>query len=192
MGNSHPEYPYYGLGLIAELRGDTEIARAYYAQALAANPDYTLASERLTDLVGASDDDSQEVVVLRPPNSDAIPIQLRPPHAKLNPLARPRGANLVRPSLRPAITDAPLSKTRQVQLGAWRSEDEAAGGWDQDVKRAGTTLSALSPSIIPVDIPGKGRFFRLRVTPSGNVMAFCASLEAEDVDCMPIRGRYIP
>ena len=130
--------------------------------------------------------------MLRPPNSDAIRIQLRPPHAKLNRLARPKSANLARPSLRPAITDALLSKTRQVQLGAWRSEDEAVGGWDQDVQRAGTTLSTRSASIIPVDIPGKGRFFRLRVTPSGNVMAFCASLEAADVDCMPIMGGHFP
>jgi len=193
VGNSHPEYPYYGLGLIAELRGDTEIARAYYAQALAANPDYSLASERLTDLAGTSDDGSEEPVVLRPPKGGAAPIHLRPPRTGLNRLARPRGADLFQPSLRPAITDAPvLSKSRQVQLGAWRSEAEAAGGWDQDVKRAGAMLSALSPSIIPVDIPGKGRFYRLRVTPVGNAMVFCASLEAADVDCMPVIDRHFP
>ena len=47
-GNTHPEYPNYGLGLIAEAQGSPALARTFYQAALSANPQFTLASERIT------------------------------------------------------------------------------------------------------------------------------------------------
>ena len=59
-GNSEKQYPYYGLGQIAEAQGKGDQARAFYAKALAAAPDFAAASQKLARL-------------------DAAPIHLRPP-----------------------------------------------------------------------------------------------------------------
>src|SRR5579863_5559139 len=59
-GNAQNQYPYYGLGEIAEAQGQDGQARAFYAKALAAAPDFVLASQKLAAL-------------------DTAPIHLRPP-----------------------------------------------------------------------------------------------------------------
>src|SRR4029077_20116198 len=47
IGNPHPEYPDYGMGQIAEALGQPAAAVEYYRSALAANPQFTLAEDRL-------------------------------------------------------------------------------------------------------------------------------------------------
>src|SRR6185312_5400895 len=46
-GNPKSEYPYYGLGQIAEAEGRNDQARTFYGKALAAAPDFVLASQKL-------------------------------------------------------------------------------------------------------------------------------------------------
>jgi len=77
----------------------------------------------------------------------------------------------------------------EVQLGAWRSEEEANAGWDQARLRAGGALDGLSPRVVPADLPGKGRYYRLRVKITGgqNQSAFCADLSLKGVACLPAR-----
>jgi len=48
--NAAREYPYFGLGQIAQEQGDAETARDYYRKALAANPAYALAAQSLAAL----------------------------------------------------------------------------------------------------------------------------------------------
>ena len=50
--NPAPEYPYFGLGQIAEREGKDEEAKNFYVRALTANPGYGLAAQRLTALGG--------------------------------------------------------------------------------------------------------------------------------------------
>src|SRR4029077_8976912 len=47
IGNPHPEYPDYGMGQIAEALGQPAAAVEYYRSALAANPQFALAEDRL-------------------------------------------------------------------------------------------------------------------------------------------------
>jgi len=47
IGNPHPEYPNYGMGQIAEALGQPAAAVEYYRSALAANPQFALAEDRL-------------------------------------------------------------------------------------------------------------------------------------------------
>src|SRR4029077_14189743 len=49
-GNPNPEYPEYGLGQIAESLDQPNAAREYYRPALATNPQFALAEERLVAL----------------------------------------------------------------------------------------------------------------------------------------------
>ena len=246
-GGGRPQYSYYGLGQIAESQHDTLTARSSYARALAADPDYSLASERLAALGGAPEgtladadkvtlrspapvappadaargfkvatEASQEpdgTIVLRPPrprsaenyrqspdNPPPDNVVLRRPGAQARPIAQRtmRAAPLPsqKPALRPALDQrgAPVQASvpaggPEVQLGAWRSQAEAEAGWDKARARAPGLLGSLRPHIVTVELPGRGLYYRLRVSPAGqNQKALCDSLVAAGVACIPIRG----
>ena len=85
--NPAPEYPYYGLGQIAEAQGKPDEARNFYSRALAANPGYGLAGERLAALGGGAP--SAAPIILKPPASKSAdqgfaeaPVVLHPPGPK--------------------------------------------------------------------------------------------------------------
>jgi len=201
-GDGEPEYPLYGLGQIAEAQGRSLAAEDYYRKALAANAQYAPASERLAMLQtqGASG-----ALALRAPGKSAL--RVRAPREQ-------RGASL--PSLRPPILDvaaqahpphvtaARASRLSSViavtpeqsavaggaslQLGAWRAEADAADGWNQATKRAGGLLDGLSPQIVPADIPGKGRYYRLRAGPVADAAGLCGQLKSKGLACIVTRG----
>lgn len=196
--NPAPEYPYFGLGQIAESEGKSEEAKNFYVRALAANPGYDLAAQRLTALGGTPP--APGVITLRPPKGVTAQegIVLHPPGAKnptpkstrveakvsstIKPASYSGGS--LQPDLRPAL-DNPGGQ--QVQLGAWRQEGEAAAAWDRAQKVAEGALAGLSPHIVVADLPGKGRYYRLRVTaPDGRKL--CALLTAKGLDCILARN----
>lgn len=202
-GNSAPEYPYFGLGQIAEADGDIAAACDFYRKALQANANYTLASKRLAEL---GQPWSSEKLVLRPPTRKiAAPTK---PRVTDLPVQHEIAANA--PSLRPAMLDAKANarvaamdavqsdsaksatsrapKTAQVQLGAFNSENAANDAWKRLVRTAGGQLSGLTPQIATADIPGRGRFYRLRTGPVQSATAFCTQLNAQGVDCIPVRN----
>jgi tetratricopeptide (TPR) repeat protein len=194
-GNLQPEYSYYGLGQLAEAAGNMQGARAFYAQAAAANPNYGLSADRLSALGGAPDSASADsgVIHLRPPKSvqvaDTAMLVLRPPGsaaparpAQATPIAA-TVAEQTEPGLRPALDAA--GKGPQVQLGAWRSEAEAGQGWSVALRRSGGLLEGLSHHIVAVDLPGRGRYYRLRAGPAGP--GLCSALQAQGVDCIAAR-----
>jgi len=206
------QYSYYGLGRIAESEGDKRAARDFYAKAVARDAGYVAASERLAALGGmpdATNPSPAERIVLRPPlarTADASPaaagepIVLRPPPEKQqNASVRlpavppspflPVNAVMLRPALDQSAAPVSGGKGAEVQLGAWRSAAEASAAWEKAKARAGDALEGLSPHIQAVEIPGKGRYFRLRVRPetgkSGAEM--CARLAAKALDCFAVR-----
>lgn len=164
-GNSRPQFSYYGLGQIAEAREDKETARGFYTQAVSADAGYRLAADRLAELGGPPEGilDPPEVVKLRPPSQ-----------------ARQVASG---PQLRPSMDRAAAGR-QMAQLGAWRSEAEARAGW-KTALAAARELKGLLPQIAATEIPGKGRFYRLRVvTPHPTL---CASLRAAGQGCWPVR-----
>jgi tetratricopeptide (TPR) repeat protein len=199
------QYSYYGLGRIAEAMGDKLTARSHYTKAVAIDAGYTAASERLAALGRPSDpavSSPAERIVLRPPAAavrqaaSESPILLRPPPEKKEAVALPA----VPPSpflpvnamtLRPALDqpDIHAGQRGEVQLGAWRSAAEASAAWDKARARADGILDGLSPHIQVAQIPGKGRYFRLRVRPeTGKSGAqICADLAAKALACFPVR-----
>jgi len=258
-GNLHPEYPNYGLGQIAEAQNNPALARTYYMAALSANPQFTLALERLTELnnapsqvlppppppvstpaagpvaprttpplsttattvtalepyvppAAAAGDDGP--IVLRPPGSrppSASPpvaddgvVHLRPPsqvvHLKPPKTAPPAPAPpkppravaatpppSPAPELKPALGDTGRSET--IQLGAWRNEADAADAWNNVVGVAGGMMAGLSPQVVPVDLPGRGRYYRLRAGPVYDGAArLCAALNARKLGCLVVRN----
>ena len=198
--NPAPEYPFYGLGQVAESEGKPAEAKNFYARALAANPGYGLAAERLQALGGAPA--SGQPIILKPPASAgtaAPPVVLKVPPAApapapvIHPPVPQKSASIQAPSpvtvadhpsgpdLRPAL-DKPVGE--QAQLGAWRSEGEAAEGWKRATAQAGGALGGFSPRIVTVDLPGKGRYYRLRVI-TLDAKHLCTTLTALKVSCIP-------
>ncbi len=144
--------------------------------------------------------EADETIVLRAPA--VAPAGLHPPRREAQNQngqasdASPghRAAKVV---LRPAL-DQPGRAVRarrtaqggmEIQLGAWRREGEADAGWDEARLRAGGALDGFSPRVVTVDLPGKGRYYRLRVSaPAGQSRtAFCAGLSAKGLACLPAR-----
>jgi tetratricopeptide (TPR) repeat protein len=202
------QYAYYGLGRVTEAMGDRLAARNFYAKAVAIDAGYAAASERLAALggaPGAANPNPAEPIVLRPPPARnaapalaEAPILLRPPPDKKQSASLPAvppspflPVNAV--ALRPALdqSDVPVSagKGRQVQLGAWRSAAEASAAWDKAKARADGLLDGLRPQVQVAEIPGRGRYFRLRVRPeTGKGGAeMCAALAAKALACFPVR-----
>jgi tetratricopeptide (TPR) repeat protein len=191
-GNPQIQYPYYGLGQIAEAQGKMDQARNFYAKALAVDPDFVLASQKMAAL------NAPQAIHLRPPQKiaqarkAATPVILRPPAPRPTPMhlrppeTVPASYDRDSPALKPALDQTGLSG--QVQLGAWRSEAEATAGWNKAVRQAEGVLEGYSPHIVAVDLPGAGRYYRLRITADkGGSKALCAALTARGLACIPAR-----
>lgn len=198
---SRPQYSYYGLGQIAEARGDKDGARTLYEKAVAADPGYLLAAERLAALGDATQASvaAPAPIVLRPPGFLEAPKRALPARA-LAPLAPPPDRIVLRRpvpraagrpvtaglGLRPALDAG--RPGGEVQLGAWRSQAEAEAGWRKAVSRAGSALEGLRPHIVVADLPGRGRYYRLRTRPAtGGPAGLCAALAAAGQACIPAR-----
>lgn len=197
-GSEHPQYPWYGLGQIAEAGHDTEAARGFYAKAVAADPGYSLAADRLAALGGPPEGtlSEPERIVLHPPGTvTPVPAEQPAPAEQKVVLHPPRphparpvpAAPPASPGLRPALDGPSAGGGPEVQLGAWRSEPEAQAGWEMARKKAGAALQGFSAHIAIADLPGKGRYFRLRVA-TPNPKNLCQSLLEAGIPCLPARN----
>jgi len=174
VGGGRPQYSYYGLGQIAESLHDPLTARSSYARALAADPDYSLASERLAVLGGAPEGtlaDTDKVTLRVPlpvaPPADAArgfkvateaskqpdgTIVLRPPGVQARPIAQRtmRAAPLPsqKPALRPAL-DQPERKPTQASVPAGDPEVQLGAWRSQAEAEAGwDKAKAMAPGLL--------------------------------------------
>ena len=204
-GNPQSQFSYYGLGELAEAEGAKTQAEQFYTKALAADPKYDLARDRLAALSSgeqmarlepptANQATASAAPPLPPTEDEAATIVLRPPAGK--PASAPRYAQQAaltgNPPLKPSLASHQRSALgtvgAQVQLGAWRSEAEANQGWDRALRQAGEALKGFSPRIVEVELPKVGRYYRLRVTAGEEgAKGLCASLAAKGLDCLPVR-----
>jgi tetratricopeptide (TPR) repeat protein len=190
-GNSEKKYPYFGLGEIAVIEGDTATAANDFKAALAEDANYTVAAERLASL---------EAV---PPVAKLHEPEKAPPKAAE--AAQPKARLAEAPPALRGIEDTPRHDTQvaslgtphispvnggaTLQLGAFRSEAEAQTGWKTLLGKTGDTLDGLAPAVVMADVPGKGRFWRLRVGPldKDRAASICGRIKAKGADCIPVR-----
>ena len=109
-----------------------------------------------------------------------------------------RVASIASPKAAPKISRAVERETvppsspsgAMIQLGAWRDEAAAANGWNHIVGQSGGLLSGITPRVVAADIPGKGRFWRLRAEPSSGVDAvgLCELLKGRGLACIIAKG----
>ncbi|MGC9954265.1 MAG: tetratricopeptide repeat protein [Rhizomicrobium sp.] len=207
-GEAAREYPYYGLAQIADRLGDIDTARDYYSKALAANPGYALAAQSLAAL----NQSQRATIVLRPPLARQAPtnnqaettsvkpasfVHLPPPPKRPTPKPEPvriAAREAAEPPLRQAIVEggahqAHDSPMAQIQLGAFRDQAAATEGWNKILAASDGVLQGKSPLVVPVDLPGKGRLWRLRVAAGDKSSArrLCAALVAKGLACVVVR-----
>ena len=178
-GNAHPEFPDYGMGQIAEALGQPAAAIEYYRSALAANPQFALAEDRLVAMDAGGLGITAAV--------DAAPARAARHGRRLKDKPAQVADVDAAPLLKPTISDAAApTGGRSVQLGAYRSEAEANDAWDRAQKRSGQLLAGRTASIIRVDLPVKGRYYRLRVSrlAAAEAAQLCASLKARGTGCI--------
>jgi tetratricopeptide (TPR) repeat protein len=190
-GGVRQQYPYYGLGQIAEAQHDKDAARGFYARSVAADSSYRLASERLEELGGPPEGTltDPDIVHLKPPAKEPGAFS-KPPAGTgrivLKPPPRRAAGGPPKPvGLRPAL-DAEAGRGPEVQLGAWRSQAEAEAGWAKAVSRSGGALDGLSRHIVRADLPGQGTYYRLR-TAAPEPDRLCERLHAAGIDCLRAR-----
>jgi len=178
-GNPHPEYPTYGMGQIAEALGQPAAAIEYYRSALAANPQFTLAEDRLVAMDAGG---VRTTAFVEPPPA--------PPsgHGRRSKANRAPVPDVdAAPLLKPTINDtAAPAGGRSVQLGAYRSEAEANDAWNHALTSSGELLAGRTASIVRVDLPVKGRYYRLRVgrLDAAQAAQLCAALKAKGAGCI--------
>jgi tetratricopeptide (TPR) repeat protein len=163
------EYAYYGLGQIARQRGDARTAGAYFQRALAANPDFMLAAEGLTEVLPKTESG------LRPSQDDGGVL----PAAAEMPAVKPETA----------MAEPSGARTVLVQLGAFQTEASAHIAWDKTAAASGDALHGLTAISVPVDSAGKPRLWRLRTSVASRRAAesLCSALTRRQLACVLVR-----
>lgn len=89
----------------------------------------------------------------------------------------------------PAVTPPPATGGVEVQLAALRSHAEAETVWQKLSVKHGDVLGGKSHRIVSAEIPGKGTYYRLRVSTGSAAAAksLCASLSSRNQACMVTR-----
>lgn len=77
-----------------------------------------------------------------------------------------------------------------VQIGSFRTEEEAEGAWVNFITGYSDIASGVSPDIQSAEIEGRGTYHRLRIAAFAgrdDASAFCAALQARGQDCYATR-----
>ncbi len=203
-GDPAKEYAYYGLGQIAEAQKRYALAQRYYARALAANPHFALATESLAALDSRAPVAVAAAAAVMPRPRPAEHLAAASYEVPAPPPAHPdlrativdtdaaarAPAQPARPARAAAVAPRAGAPGHQIQLGAWRDEAEAAEGWNRIAGAVGDLLHNLTPHIVAADLPGKGRYFRLRAGPLDRTAAqeICGALKSRGFSCLPVNG----
>jgi cell division septation protein DedD len=157
------------------------LAREGVADAPAADPNVvddavadriaSLAAADAASEAAATADSGPPVTAPTPANSQTAPAP--------SPAPAPAAATV-------AAGDA-LSGSHLVQVGAFKSEAEAAGNWTRLQGRLGDYLDGKSQDVERADLGDKGVFYRLRIGPfasSGDAKTYCEGLKSRGADCI--------
>lgn len=111
-----------------------------------------------------------------------------PPKETAKPQAEkeePKAAVSAKKETTPAtVAPASTKGSGTIQLGAFKSEEEAAKYWNKISPQIG--LNAMKPSITETNVEGKGVFYRLR-TSGVDAKALCADISAKKMPCMVVK-----
>jgi sporulation related protein len=107
-------------------------------------------------------------------------VHLTPPAATSSPPAAPK----------PAVAAPKTGGAYVLQIGAYKSADEANAAWKTYHAKHVSLLGDDTPDVLKVDLGVKGTWFRLRTgsfSDKAGAQAFCAKLSAEGGACFPAK-----
>lgn len=120
-------------------------------------------------------------------------ISLRAPTAPVEEAA-PRAATPNAPAKEePAALKAPAAKgimaPFRVQIGSFRSTEDADRAWNMAASKHSSLLEGLTPHVVKADLGERGIFYRLQVGAGDKQAAssLCGSLKEAGTDCLPVR-----
>lgn len=99
----------------------------------------------------------------------------------------PANAASVTPARTNTASGGALSGSHLVQVGAFRSNEEAAAQWSRMQSRLGEYLDGKSPDVERADLGERGVYHRLRIGPfgsSGEARTYCTGLKERGQDCL--------
>ena len=82
-----------------------------------------------------------------------------------------------------------------VQLGSYRSPEQAAKGWMQLQANANDLLGSMDPVFTKADLGAeKGIYYRLRTQPNARASAkeLCGELSKRGIDCLVVKSDAPP
>lgn len=89
---------------------------------------------------------------------------------------------------KPASAPASSGAAATIQLGAYRSEEEAQDAW-QKMHLKHKELSDQQPTVVRADLGEKGIYYRLRVTALDDAKSVCASISGRGQPCILVTGK---
>ncbi|KAB7739667.1 hypothetical protein F2P47_11350 [Parvibaculum sedimenti] len=178
--------PLFGRALAYERSGNVTAAVADLKEALAIDPNYAPARERLAALGEPVTAGSSEVKLASADGWNTTAIRAAPPVTTAPVQAVPAKTT----ALEPAEAAPPRSGTGRyrMQLGAFRKHSSAAKAW-AEAERGNASLAALDHNIDAADLGPKGVWYRLQAgsfQTAAEARARCADLGAKGVACVVV------
>lgn len=122
-----------------------------------------------------------------PSRAPSLAEATRPTQANATPPASRTTPNAASVTPSPSVAAGALSGSHLVQVGAFRSNEEAAAQWSRMEARLGDFLSGKAPDVERADLGERGIYHRLRIGPfssSGDARTFCSGLKERGQDCL--------
>lgn len=136
-------------------------------------------ADRIATLAAADLEREQEAPVAAAPKpaTQPTPVKSEPPVAT-TPAAKPSAST---------STVRAATGTHLVQVGAFRSDEEANAMWTRLEGKLGDYMSGKAPDIERADLGEKGVYFRLRIGPfasADDAKTYCEGLKTRGQDCL--------
>ena len=139
-----------------------------------------LVADRITELARAD-----EQLQANPGGAAPEPVPATRATAASTPTAEPVAA-----PPKPTVTyrsGGALTGSHLVQIGAFRSQEEADGQWSKLQGKLGAYLDGKANDVERADVGDKGVFYRLRIGPfasADEAKTYCAGLKERGTDCL--------
>ncbi len=143
-----------------------------------------LVADRITELARADEQLQADPVALAPE-----PVPATRATAASTPTAEPVAEPVAAPP-KPTVTyrsGGALVGSHLVQIGAFRSQEEADGQWSKLQGKLGAYLDGKANDGERADVGDKGVFYRLRIGPfasADEAKTYCAGLKERGTDCL--------
>lgn len=153
------------------------------------DPIGSIAAEAEDAAAAVSDEVEDRIVSLQQEDAAALDIDPTPPATGTVPdVVEDVAEDVVEAVIAAAPSGSAVSGTHVVQVGAFRSNDEAVAQWNRMAARLDGYLDGKLRDVERADLGDRGVYHRLRIGPfnsSQEASEYCAGLKERGQDCLP-------